>query len=718
MNKKLTSLLLFVTLIVSGLWAQNKQLTLEDAVWNQWFSLRPASITQLQWIKNTDDYSFIDKWKEIHSGNISSKTDKIICSTDDVNAALKSNKLTEIRYFNDINWLNSSTFYQIYQNMVYVYDVNNKKIIQSYILPENADNIHFNPVANAVAYTVDNNLQIINSDGKITKISEEANEGIIYGSNYVHRQEFGIDNGIFWSEDGKYLAFYRKDETMVADYPLIDYTTFPASAKPIKYPMAGQISEQVTLGVYNLSTKTINYLQTGEPKEQFLTAITWDPNSNFIYIGVLNRDQNDLKFNKYNSKTGEFVKTLFEETNPKYVEPQLPAYFLPKSRDKFLWYSQRDGFYQLYLYNTNGDLIKQVSKGAWLVTEYLGISPDENFIYVQSTAECALQRHIYKISMKNGKMDMLTKNHGTHNASFSSDFKYFIDQFSSIDVPNLISINDNSGKQVKELVNATNPLLDYNLGKMKLGIIKAADGETDLYYRLITPPDFDSTKKYPVIVYVYGGPHAQMVADSWLADVSLWQFYMAQKGYVMFTLDNRGSYNRGFDFESVVFRNLGVEEMKDQLEGVKFLKSLNYVDTARMGVHGWSFGGFMTTSLMTTYPDVFKVAVAGGPVIDWKYYEVMYGERYMDTPQSNPEGYENTSVLNKIQNLKGKLLIIHGGIDPVVVPQNSRSLLLKSQDLGIQVDFYEYPNDEHNVRGKGRVHLMQKITNYFDDYLK
>ncbi len=718
MIKKLFTLLIISSLSFSALIGQNKKLTMEDAVWNQWFSLHPKSFTQLQWIGNSYNYSYLKDWTKIYSGSLKSDSDKLICSVEDVNKALSSKKLSQIKYFNDIKWQNSHSFLQIFKNLIYIYDLKTKTVTQSFVLPKKAKNIHFNAKANAVAYTIDNNLQLIDNKGNIKKISNESNKNIIYGGNYVHRQEFGIDNGIFWSDNGKYIAFYRKDQTMVADYPLIDYTTFPATSKIIKYPMTGQTSEQVTLGVYDISSGKIVYLKTGLPKDHFLTAVTWDPNSKFIYIGILNRDQNDLKFNKYSTKTGNLEKTLFEETNPKYVEPLLPAYFLPKTKNEFLWYSERDGFYHFYLYNTDGKLIRNETKGQWVATKYYGVSPDEKYLYIQSTAECPLQRHIYKINMKNGKMQMLTKAHGFHNATFTTDFKYFINQYSSTQIPNFVGIDNNSGREIKQLIKAKNPLADYNLGKMKIGTLKAADGKTKLFYRLITPPNFDSTKKYPVIVYVYGGPHAQLVTDSWLGGVSLWQYYMAQEGYVMFTLDNRGSYNRGFAFESVIFRHLGVNEMKDQLEGVKFLKSLPFVDSTRMGVHGWSFGGFMTTSLMTTYPNVFKVAVAGGPVTDWKFYEVMYGERYMDTPQSNPEGFKQTSVLNKIQNLKGKMLIIQGGIDPVVVPQNSRALLLKSQKAGIQLDFYDYPNSEHNVRGRERIHLMQKITDYFNTFLK
>ncbi len=713
MKNKQLFLLIVIFFFSSLSFAQNKKLTMEDAIWNVWFDLAPEDLDQIHWRANSQEYVYIKDWGELYSSSIKDKNDKIICKINDINNSLVSFTKNKIRGIYDIIWLDYDNFYQVYGNFVYVYNVKDKKVTEYLEFDENADYVTYFPKTNRVAYTIDNNLYFTDKKFKDKAITNETDKGIVCGSGYTHREEFGINEGIFWSPEGNYVAFYRKDETMVADYPLTDYTTFPASLVNIKYPMAGQTSENVTLGIYNFATGSTVYVKTGEPKEQYLTVISWDPNEKYVYIGILNRDQNHLKYNKYDATTGEFVKTLFEEKNPKYVEPQDPAIYLPVSKNNFLWYSQRDGYKHLYLYDTDGNLIQQITKGAWIVTQFYGFSKDEKNIYIQSTAECGVQRHIYKINIKSGKLELLTTEHGWHDAQFTADFTYFIDKHNSTEVPNTIVIKDEKQKIVKNLITSNNPLSNYKLATQKIGKIKAADGTTDLYYSLITPPNFDATKKYPAIIYVYGGPHAQMITDTWLGGISLWNFYMAQEGYVMFTVDNRGSADRGFDFESVIHRNLGVEEIKDQLEGVKFLKSLGYIDENRIGVHGWSFGGFMTTSLMTTYPNVFKVGVAGGPVIDWKYYEVMYGERYMDTPQSNPEGYKNACVTDKLKNLKGKLLLIHGGVDPVVVPQNSMDILLKSQELGIQVDFYVYPDSEHNVRGKGRIHLMQKITDYF-----
>jgi dipeptidyl-peptidase-4 len=422
-----------------------------------------------------------------------------------------------------------------------------------------------------------------------------------------------------------------------------------------------------------------------------------------------------MKLNKYNVSDGSLVKTLFEEKNEKYVEPLFPLTFLPNKSDRFIYLSRNNGYNHAFLYDISGKLIKQITSGNWEIINIIKISG--NYMYYISTEQSPIERHLYKININSGKKTKLTGTHGTHRIVFNNNSKYFVDIYSNTETPNKILVVSTSGKQIRQVLKADNPLSTYNMPEMKIGTIKSADGKTDLYYRLIKPTDFDSTKHYPAVVYVYGGPHAQMITDSWLGGARMWNYYMAQKGYVMFTVDNRGSANRGLTFENVIHRQCGVAEMKDQIKGIEFLKTLGYVDKNKIGVHGWSYGGFMTTSLIVNYPDIFKVGVAGGPVIDWKYYEIMYGERYMDTPQENPEGFAKTSLLDKTDSLKGRLLIIHGGIDPTVVWQNSQMFLNKCIETGTLIDYMVYPNHEHNVRGKDRVHLIRTIVRYFDEHL-
>ncbi len=504
---------------------------------------------------------------------------------------------------------------------------------------------------------------------------------------------------------------------MVADYPLVDIDPEIAEVQNIKYPMAGHASHHVTLGVYNLESQETVFMKTGEPKEQYLTSVTWDPSGDFIYIALLNRDQNHLKLNKYNASTGDLVKTLFEEKSDKYVEPEHHLFFEESRPEQFLWMSERDGYQHLYLYTTDGDMVKQITSGDWVVTDYLGIDKKGKTVFITGTKDSPIEQNIYSVDIRTGKTTRLSPDHGTHNGIVSYSGEYVIDSYSSTEMAREYKILTKGGSVAQILLTDADPLKEYNLGEMSIFTLKADDG-SDLYCRLIKPSNFEEGKKYPVFFYVYGGPHSQLVNDSWLGAAGIFQNYMAQQGYVVFTMDNHGTAQRGRDFEQAIFRNLGDLEIADQLKGVEYLKSLDFVDADRMGIDGWSYGGFMTVSMMLKQPGVFKAASAGGPVIDWKYYEVMYGERYMDTPETNPEGYKNAALTNYVDQLEGDLLILQGTMDPTVVWQNSLSFIKKCVDQGKQVEYFVYPGHGHNVRGKDRVHMYEKIRLFFDEKLK
>ncbi len=709
-------ILLFISLFISIIaFSQTKQLTMEDAVFGKWYNLKPENLSGVQW-RNNQNYTYVEKWTKIVQANVKTNKTDTLLKLKDLNKVLKANALPGMRHVTDYEWYSNDAISVNSGGYHVVYNITTSKIEFYNKTDEKAENFNFCKENNTMAYTIENNLYVADKDNS-KAITKDEDKGIVNGNAYTHRQEFGIDNGIFWSPKGSFMAFYRKDETMVADYPLVDVTTRIATENNVKYPMAGETSEQVTLGVYNVQKAKTVFLKT-KNDDHYLARISWDPSEKFVYIAELNRGQNHMSLNKYDVNSGEFIQTLFEEKHPKYVEPEHDMIFMKSKPNQFLWFSERDGYNHLYLFNTSGKLLKQVTKGSWVVTEFLGFDAAEKNIFIESTKESPIERHIYKVNLKSGKMLRLTNGKGMHSAKFNPSHTYFVDTYSSTTVPRKVNVIDAKGKQISNIITAANPMTDYKMGEMNIGTLKAADGKTDLYYRMIKPVNFDPNKKYPVIVYVYGGPHAQLVTNSWLGGTGLWDYYMAQEGYIMFTVDNRGSANRGLEFENVIHRQCGQNEMLDQMKGVEYLKSLPYVDKDRIGVDGWSYGGFMTTSLMVNYPETFKVGVAGGPVIDWKFYEVMYGERYMDTPQENPEGYELTSLLNKADQLKGRLLIIHGTVDPVVVWQNSLSFVNECVKKGVQLDYFVYPGHEHNVRGKDRVHLMQKITNYFNDFLK
>ena len=577
------------------------------------------------------------------------------------------------------------------------------------------------------AYVRDYQLYVKDAKGE-HKLTTDGSRNIVYGQS-VHRDEFGISGGIYWNPQHTLLAFYRMDQSMVSDYPLVDIPELdwkPATGEsrtakfaPEKSPRAGETSHKVTVGVYDVKTGNTLYLKAGDPTDRYFTNITWDAEGNTIYMFELNRDQNDCRLVSYNAATGEKIAELYRETDAKYVEPQHPIMFLPWDSSKFILQSQKDGYNHIYLFSKDGKELKQITKGKWVVMDILGFNKKKKSIIIASNELSPIQRNLFSVDVNTGKRTLVDDNgKGWHNGSVSESGQYIYDNYQTPIVPRKIAIINTENLKHTAYFTADDPWKGYTVPTFECGTIKAADGVTDLYYRMVKPLNFDANKKYPTIVYVYGGPHAHNVDARWNYGSRSWETWMAENGYLLFILDNRGSENRGKEFEQATFRHLGDEEMKDQMEGVKFLKSLPYVDANRMGVHGWSFGGFMTTNLMTTYPDVFKVGVAGGPVIDWKWYEVMYGERYMDTPQSNPEGYAGSSLLAKAKNLKGKLQIIIGLNDPVVVPQHAFSFLKACIGAGTQPDFFVYPGEPHNMRGHQSTHLHERISQYFFDYLK
>ena len=571
----------------------------------------------------------------------------------------------------------------------------------------------------------DHQLYIADGQGKKHQLTTDGSREIVYGQS-VHRDEFGITKGTFWSPDGQRLAFYRMDQSMVTDYPQVDIYPRTAAYEPDKYPMAGTNTHVVTIGVYDLraqktvylQTPAVDYAATSLQHPCYFTNLAWSPDSKHIFLQELNRDQNDCRLVSYDAETGKREYQLCRETSDKYVEPLHPIQFLPWDSNLFILQSQRDGYNHLYLYNIKGEQVKQITKGPWVVLDVLGFNQKTKSIVFAANKEHPLHRRLYSVNVTSGQIKALESTDGVHRGVLSPSGNYIIDRFTTPTTPRCIDIVDVNKQKSVRLLTADDPWADFQQPIFECGSIKAADGVTDLYYRMVKPHDFDPAKKYPTVVYVYGGPHAHNVDASWHWASRSWETYMAQKGYIVFILDNRGSENRGRDFEQATFRQLGQVEMKDQMKGVDYLRTLPYVDMNRLGVHGWSYGGFMTISLMTHYPDVFKVGVAGGPVIDWKFYEVMYGERYMDTPQQNPEGYEKCSLLPQAKNLKGKLQIITGYNDRTVVPQHCLSFLDACIKAGTQPDFFAYPGEEHNMRGHASVHLHERITQYFEDYLK
>lgn len=712
--KKITILFAILQLCATAIVAQNKTLTSNDLMNGR---LYPARVRSVQFVGKSNRFAFV-RDNALYIGTSSSQKEAL--SLKQLSSAFENETGFELSYFPNIKFVSDNEFTFSNGSHLYRYNIKTKTLTELSYDPE-GQNADIEPNNYQVAYTKGNSLYV-NSRKQVFTVGEGKEEGIVYGQS-VHRSEFGIEKGTFWSPQGNLLAFYRMDESMVTQYPMVNTATRITTPTPIRYPMAGMKSHEVTVGVFNTLRGTTIYLDTRRDtsvaeREMYLTNLSWSPDEKTLFIAKINREQNHMWLESYDVETGKLKKVLFEEKNNRYVEPVDGLYFMPKNNNQFLWLSYRDGYKHIYLYDTEGNLQKQVTKGDYEVQSIIGTDPNGKNVFFYSNIENPAERAAYSVSIETGRVTRLTPDHGTHTIVANNTGTLFLDCYSSLEVPFNVVLVNSKGKKIADIYSAPNPMADYAMPQIEMGTIKAADGITDLCYRLIKPLNYDNGQKYPTLVYVYGGPHSQLVTDSWLGGGNLYFLFLAQQGYVVFTVDNRGTDNRGFEFESCTHRRLGEIEMADQMEGVKFLQSLPYVDKGRMGVEGWSFGGFMTITMKLAHPEIFKVGCAGGPVIDWKWYEVMYGERYMDTPQENPDGYADNSLVRKAKNLKGRLLVIHGAEDPTVVWQNSLEFIDACIKAGKQVDYFVYPHHPHNVGGRDRLHLYQKMFQYYEDFLK
>lgn len=683
-------------------------LTMEETILSP--DLKPEN-REYVWLPEKSYYSFVDD-NVLKCGNAKTNAYEDVLSLEELNSIASSS----FSSFPAYSWRGTGNILVADGNRFINIDLEGKRQEYSFELPENASNVAPSPAGDMFAFTDGNNLYLSDIDGNVTAVTADSDRNIVNGQ-FVSRHEFSTLSGIFWSGDGKKLAFYRKDESNVGEFPLLDINTRTGSLMLIKYPMAGMPSEHVSLGIYDLASgKTVFIAADDFGKEQYLTNPAWTPDGELLLVQVLDRAQKHMRLNAYDTSTGEFVRTLLEEENPCYVEPLDPVVFLKSDPGKFIYRTDnRDGYRNLYICSVKDGKIERFTD---VDADVAYVGQDSKHIYYTSAEISPVENHLFRKGIRGGKPRQLTMPAGWHDVKLSADGKYFIDSYSSVNVPRVINITSTDLNASSPMLLSEDPSEGYAFAEIDFGTVKSADGKYDNYYRLIKPLGFDSTKKYPLVVYVYGGPHSQLVKNTWLAELRMWEMYMAQRGYIVYVQDNRGTFNRGAAFEKAIYGQCGQAEMADQMEGVKMLMSLPYVDTERIGVHGWSYGGFMTISLITNYPEIFKVAVAGGPVIDWKWYEVMYGERYMGSPDENAAGYEKVSLLPRAKDLKGKLLICQGAVDDVVVWQHSLNFIRECIVNNVQVDYFPYPCAQHNVMGKDRVHLMDKVTMYFDDYLK
>ncbi len=690
---------------------------MSDAILKGRSTLAPSNLRALQWIPGTSQFTHVAGSRIVRVNAADLKTDTLEVLPG-INDALTKDGRKNLEALPTFTWIDANRFWFSTDQDVFAWNLNGG-LTRENGHPAEADNTDYHDKTRNAAYTLGDELRI-SIGGKEQVVAKSEKPGIVYGKS-VHRDEFGISKGTYWSPSGQLLAFYRMDESMVTEYPIYILDSMPAQVRNIRYPMAGDKSHHVTTGVYNTTTGATVWLQTGEPAEQYLTNVSWSPDDRYVLVAVVNRAQNQMRLQQYDAATGALVKTIIEEKNDKWVEPETPARFVPGSNTKMIWTSERDGFNHLYLYDLNtGKLIRQLSTGAMPVTNFYGFSADGKMCFYQMADETGLNRYVYASNIETGIAKRLNEEEGIHNGLVNSSGEWSLDVFSNLATPRFVymqRVDDLSKRSI--VFGAKNPLDGYAIGLTRIVSLTSAGG-LQLNARMILPPDFDSKKQYPALVYVYNGPHVQMVTNTWLAGADLWMHRLAQQGYIIFALDGRGSANRGFAFESAIHRHLADFEMEDQLNGVSYLKAQTFVDPARIGVYGWSYGGFMTTSLLTRpeAKDVFKCGIAGGPVLDWRLYEIMYTERYMDTPAENPEGYAKNSLFNHIDNLAAPLLMIHGTSDDVVLWQHSLRYIRECVRKGKPIDYFVYPEHLHNVQGRDRVHLFEKIEAFLDKNLK
>ncbi len=712
---KFSTYLFILTIAATTITAQTKKFTTEDIVINSKTFLKPQKPDNFKWVTREKSYSDVEDNGEdfvLIKGSISTGRKLNVLTLEQLNFDLDEYEVGNLSDFPDIEWMTEYEFRFDYSGKTfkYHYELENLDII--YESPIGAGEFTYSSDNEHRAYVLNNDLYYQPLDDDPVRITSNGSENITNGKP-VSRNEFGIDKGIFWAPNNQLLAFYSEDLSEVDDYPLIDISTSPASVKKLKYPMAGRNSSKVKIGIYNIEEETTIYLNTSGSFDDYLTSVTWAPDSRLIYVAHLNRDQNHLKLIRYNASTGEPIMTMLEEQNDKYIEPEHGLIFLPSDPDQFIWFSEKDGWNHMYLYDSFGRLTLKLTEGNWVVKDFLGFDKNSENVFITGTSEDVLEDQLYKVSLRDENMEKLTLEKGTHKIIKHPDFDIFLDKYSSLENPGTTKIIDNGGRTITTIKRSQDPYLGYARGRVELLSIKGKNN-FDLYCRMFYPADFKKFQKYPAIVYVYGGPHKQLVTDSFPeGKYDIWAYRMAQEGYFVFMLDNRGTDNRGLAFEQEIFGQLGTAELEDQLAGVEYLKSLSFIDENRLGVYGWSYGGFMSISLMTKASDIFKVGVAGGPVIDWSMYEVMYTERYMNTPQDNPTGYSNSNLLNHVGNLSGKLLLVHGMNDSTVVPEHSLRFVKAAVDRNKPIDYFQYPGYGHHVKGVDAIHLYDKIIDYF-----
>lgn len=704
MNKKIftANLLVFIALSLSA----QSSLSIDDYL-NRRYS--PDSLHYIQWIQRSDDFTYVNN-KILYQENVKSNKPKAILTLDE----LKSATGLEIMYFPLYKWVNEREILIQASNILYYFDTKSKTVKRRLELPQNASDLDFSRNG-SIAFVVDSNLYVADPSKKILQITDTKRLGSA-GLN-AYRREFGCSKGTFWNRSSTKIAFYEKSDEDLKAYPFVDYSVQPAKVTWYRYPFAGQKNEKVKIGIYNLVDSTISYLNLTKG-DIYYTGLTWHPDGNSIFITEVTRNQKKATLVEYDVKSGEKIREVFSEESEIYVEPEYPMMMVASKNTEFIWLSRRDGYRHLYIYDIEGELLNPLTTGEWEVTQILGFDDKYTNVYFIGTEEGDyLNKYIYKADVISWKVTKLSKVEGVHSGIVNGN-GYVIDLNSNMEVPYSAHLLDPKGVELRKIKQSKSPIDNKLQPKIETGSFRAADGKTELPYSIFKPADFDESKKYPAIMYVYGGPHVQLVQNCWMTTSKWFSLaYLASKGYIVFVADNRGSDCRGFQFESITHKQLGKIEAEDQLKALETLNKLKYVDSERIGIMGASYGGFMSLTMLCDYPEHFKAGVSSFPVTDWSMYEIMYTERYMETPETNYQGYFDSNVINKVKNLTSATLVISGGQDNVTVNQHAKSFVNKCIELDKPIEHFEYSKHEHGVSRADFDHYLKKIEHFFEKNL-
>ena len=579
----------------------------------------------------------------------------------------------------------------------------------------------FSPDASKVAFVKENNIfikDIINNTELQVTFDGEINKIINGATDWVYEEEFAFDNGMQWNASGNKIAYYRFDEEKVPEFSMDLFTDLYPSQSQFKYPKAGETNSTIELFIYDLDSNKTTKANINTEEEFYIPRIKWTLDENVLSVQRMNRHQNQLDFILVDAKDGS-SQTIFTENDAAYIDVTDNLTFLNDGK-YFIWTSEKSGYNHIYLYNLKGKQVRQITKGNYDVTDFYGIDESNNTVYFASSERSPMHRDVYAVQLNGKNKKTLTNKIGTNSATFSTNYKYFINQYSNANTPYYFSLFDAKGNEVRMLKdnsNLKNSLSEYALSQKEFFNFKTTEG-IDLNGWMMKPHNFDETKQYPVFMYLYGGPGSQQVTDSWGGSNFLWYQMLTQQGYIVACVDNRGTGARGSEFKKCTYQQLGKLETEDQIEANRYLANLPYVDGSRIGIFGWSYGGYMSSLCLLKGADEFKMAIAVAPVTNWRYYDSIYTERYMRTPQENASGYDDNSPINHVEKLKGKYLLVHGSADDNVHYQNTMEMTNALVNANKQFDLFIYPNKNHGIYGGyTRLHLFTKMTNFIKENL-